>query len=56
MFELIKSVLQNGYIDEHGHKLYGAAATAHFIYQPYSSINKRKIEEGKKFVQKYLFK
>ena len=54
MLNLLKTVMKNGYVDEHGHKLYGAAAIAHFIYCPVKSIDPKQIERGKKIVQKYL--
>lgn len=56
MFEWIAYMMQNGYIDEHGHKLYGAAAIAHFMNRPVGSISQHEIEVGKKFVQKYIGK
>ncbi len=56
MLEWIKSVMKNGYVDEHGHELYGAAAIAHFMNRPVNSISQHEIEAGKKFVQKYISK
>lgn len=54
MFDWIQCVMKNGYDDEHGHKLYGASAIAHFMNRPISSIRQHEIEAGKKIVQKYL--
>ena len=54
MLDLFRTVMKNGYVDEHGHKLYGAAAIAHFINYPVKSLDPKQIERGKKFMQKYL--
>lgn len=56
MFDWIQSVMENGYVDEHGHKLYGASAIVHFMNRPISSIKQHEIEAGKRFIQDYLNK
>ena len=54
MLNWIIAIMRNGYVDEHGHKLYGAAAIAHVLYCPMASLDPKQIERGKKFMQKYL--
>lgn len=56
MVDWIQSVMKNGYIDEHGHKLHGASAVSHFMNRPVGRVSRREIEIGKKFVQKYMDK
>lgn len=56
MFDWIQRVMENGYVDEHGHRLYGASAISHFMNRPITSISQLEIEAGKKFVQRYLNK
>lgn len=56
MFDWIQSIMKNGYVDEHGHKLHGASAISHFMKRPVSSLSQHEIEAGEKFVQKYLKK
>lgn len=56
MFGWIQSVMENGYDDEHGHRLYGASAIVHFMNRPVSNISQHEIEAGKRFIQKYLKK
>lgn len=53
MFDWIQSVMKNGYVDEHGHKLYGTSAIAHFMNRPVSSISQHEMEAGKRFIQEY---
>jgi len=54
MFDWIQLVMENGYVDEHNHQLHGAAAIAHFMNRPVSSIPQCEIEAGKKFVQNII--
>lgn len=54
MLDFIQGLMKSGYVDEHGHKLFGAAAISHLVYRPISSISEGDIEAGKEFVQKYL--
>lgn len=56
MLDWTQSIMTNGYADEHGHRLYGASAIAHYFNRPVSSLSQRDIKAGKKFVQKYLEK
>lgn len=56
MMDWVQSVMKNGYVDEHGHKLHGASVVAHFMNRAVHSISQNEIESGKKFVQKYLNK
>lgn len=53
-YKLISAIEKIGYVDEHGHKLYGTAALLYTLHRPVSSISKCEIESGKAFVQRYL--
>lgn len=54
MLSFIQGVMKNGYMGEHNHKLFGAAAISHFMYRPISSISENEIKAGKDFVKKYF--
>lgn len=54
MFEWIQCIMENGYVDEHGHTLHGASAISHFMNRPISAISQHEMDTGKKFVQTYL--
>lgn len=52
--KFVELIERNGFINDKGERVKGAAALLHFVHTPISKFDKHTIEIGRKYVQNFL--